>query len=63
MKPGDYDEYGDPVWQSDHAGQSGSAHYVSAEQRGWDAVKALREVVAEVTNGRIPVPERRGPRF
>ena len=63
MKPGDYDEDGYPVYQSDHSGQMGSAGYVSSEQRERDAVRRLREVVAEVTNGRIPVPERRGPRF
>jgi hypothetical protein len=60
---GDYDEWGDPVWTPNIHGNTGSAGYVSNEGRQQSRVQALREVVAEVTNGRIPAPERRGPGF
>ena len=44
-------------------GTIGAGHSVSGEPPARDTVTRLREVVAEVTSGRIPVPERRGPRF
>lgn len=64
MKPGDYDEddYLLIHPDGDYRG-SGSAQYVSSERREKDRVRLLREVVAEVTRGRIPVPPKRGPRF
>ena len=66
MPPGDYDDIGDPVWTQSLAGNSGSAHNVTSEPdfAEWEnRVQKFREVVAEVTNGRIPVPTRRGPGF
>ena len=41
----------------------GSGHSVSGDAPKESVVERLREVVAEVTRGRIPVPEKRGPRF
>ena len=61
--PGDYDDVGEPVWTPNVHGNNGSAHYVSAETEQQNRVQCLREVVAEVTNGRIPAPQRRGPGF
>ena len=66
MPPGDYDDAGDCVWTPNIAGSSGSLHNVSSEPDfayQENAVQKFREVVAEVTNGRIPVPIRRGPGF
>lgn len=62
-RPGDYEDDGAEVWVPNLQGNSGSAHSVSSVEREKTAVQMLREVVAEVTSGRIPVPERRGPRF
>lgn len=61
--PGDYDDEGEPVWTPNIHGNTGHAGYVSSERRGETAVQELREVVAEVTRGRIPAPTRRGPGF
>ena len=63
IPPGDYDEDGEMVWTPNIHGNNGSAHHVSSEARQQSRVDALREVVAEVTNNRIPVPPRRGPGF
>lgn len=63
MPPGDYDDVGEPVWTPSIHGNTGSAGYVSNEAKQENRIQALREVVAEVTNGRIPAPERRGPGF
>uniref|UniRef100_A0A6M3K380 Uncharacterized protein n=1 Tax=viral metagenome TaxID=1070528 RepID=A0A6M3K380_9ZZZZ len=61
--PGDYDEHGDPVYTPNIHGNSGSASPLSHATRGNDSVQKLREIVAEVTCGRIPVPVKRGPGF
>jgi hypothetical protein len=61
--PGDYDDEGEAVWTANIHGNNGAAHYVSAETEQRSRVQRLREVVAEVTNGRIPAPQRRGPGF
>lgn len=61
--PGDYDEDGNMVWTPNIEGNSGSAGYVSAERAEADRVTRFREVVCEVTRGRIPVPVKRGPGF
>ena len=61
--PGDYDDNGEAIWTPNIHGNTGSAGYVSNERAGESKVQALREVVAEVTNGRIPAPRRRGPGF
>ncbi len=63
IPPGDYDEDGQRVWTDNLHGNSGSAHSVSSDRPPEDRVRALREVVAEVTHGRIPALQRRGPRF
>jgi len=63
MPPGDYDDFGDAVWTPNVHGNNGAAHTVSDNARPDDVVRQLREVVSEVTNGRIPVPQRRGPGF
>lgn len=67
IPPGDYDEEGEPVWTPNIHGNSGAAHYVSADTdfaKRENRVQKFREVVAEVTNGRIPAPPpRRGPGF
>ena len=63
MSPGDYDEDGNPVWSPNLQGTSGAAHSVSSDLEGEDSVRRLRKVVAEITNGRIPEPVRRGPGF
>jgi hypothetical protein len=57
--PGDYDEDGYPVYTDSLHGNTGSLSYVSSDKRGIDAVHKLRETVAEITKGRIPVPPRR----
>lgn len=44
-------------------GSVGGAHYVSSEKPPRDRVQELREVVAEITRGRIPAPPPRSPRF
>lgn len=62
MEPGDYDEDGYPVGQERSLGL-GSAFGINGRDGDQDAVQRLREVVAEVTRGRIPVPVRRGPGF
>ena len=61
--PGDYDDAGERVWTPNIHGNTGSAGYVSNEQHQQTTVQQLREVVAEVTRGRIPAPTRRGPGF
>lgn len=61
--PGDYDDEGEVVWTPNIHGNNGSAHYVSNDVRAETVVRKLREVVAEVTRGRIPVPQRKGPGF
>ena len=61
--PGDYDDMGERVWTPNIHGNTGAAGYVSNETQGDNAVQRLRQVVAEVTNGRIPAPPRRGPGF
>jgi len=61
--PGDYDDWGNPVYTPNIHGNTGSAGYVSNEGSAETRVQALREVVAEITNGRIPAPQRRGPGF
>ena len=63
MKPGDMDEDGRPLQLEDQHGPIGGANIQSNRERELDAVQRLREVVAEVTRGRIPAPEKRGPRF
>lgn len=63
MPPGDYDDGGEVVWTPNIHGNTGSAHSVSDRGQGEDAVLRLREVVAEVTCGRIPCPPRRRPGF
>jgi hypothetical protein len=60
---GDLDDEGNPVWSSGLHGVVGQAGFVSNDARADAAVKMLREVVAEVTRGRIPVPQRKGPGF
>ncbi len=60
---GDYDDEGRPVCTENLLGNSGAAHNVSQDQAGKSAVQLLREVVAEVTNNRIPAPIRKGPGF
>ena len=64
LPPGDYTDDDEQVAdrQTPHGG-TGSGHYVSGDERDRDPVQRLREVVAEVTRGRIPAPTRRGPRF
>lgn len=63
MSPGDYDEDGEMVWTPNIHGNSGSASPLSHATSGADAVQKLREVVAEVTRGRIPAPTKRRPGF
>ena len=63
LPTGDLDDNGEPVWTPNIHGNTGSAGYVSGEKGGNDVVQRLRDVVAEVTNGRIPAPPRRGPGF
>ena len=41
----------------------GSSHAVSSERAEENRIMQLRQVVAEVTGNRIPVPALRGPRF
>lgn len=64
--PGDYDEDEDgdlvELRFSPHGGL-GSAGYVSGERAAADRVQRMREVVAEVTRGRIVAPKKRGPGF
>ena len=64
--PGDYDEDEDgdlvELRFSPHGGL-GSAGYVSGEKAAADRVQRMREVVAEVTRGRIVAPKKRGPGF
>jgi len=62
--PGDYDDAENEVAgrRAPHSG-TGSGHSVSSDSADWDQVQRLREVVAEITRGRIPAPKRRGPRF
>ena len=62
--PGDYDDANNEVAdrRASHSG-IGSGHSVSSDSADRDQVQRLREVVAEVTRGRIPVPKRRGPGF
>jgi len=57
--PGDYDDVGEVVWTANIHGNSGSVSPLSGATKGESAVEQLREVVAEVTNGRIPVPVRK----
>ena len=59
---GDHDEDGVLVWADNLLGSSGAAHSVSNFARGEDSVRALRRGVEEGICGRIPVPQRRGPR-
>lgn len=59
MPPGDYDDDMEPVWTPNIHGTTGSAHNVSGDQENEDAARQLRDVVAEVTNGRIPAPTKR----
>jgi hypothetical protein len=61
--PGDYDDLGDPVWAPNILGNTGSVGGREQPRPEPDAVQRLRDVVAEVTNGRIPAPQRRGPGF
>ena len=63
MKPQDLDEDGRPLQRDDQHGPIGGANIQSHREENSDAVARLREVVAEVTRGRIPAPEKRGPRF
>ncbi len=63
MPPGDYDDWGDPVYTANIHGNTGYAHSVSSDTTSETRVQQLREVVAEITNGRIPAPQRRGPGF
>ena len=58
LHPGDYDDDGD-AFQSPSLGPGGALHSVGTEVSADDAVARLREVVAEVTNGRIPAPVKR----
>ncbi len=61
--PGDYDDAGDAVWTPSLDGNSGSAGGVNSMGRDRDVVRELREVVAEVTRGRIPAPAPRKAGF
>lgn len=64
MRPGDYED--DKLVENryvPHEGSSGSLHSVSSNNTAYDRVHALRQVVEEVTRGRIPTPTRKGPRF
>ena len=60
---GDYDDDGQLVWTPNIHGNNGSAHSVSSDAREKQTVDRLREIVAEVTNNRIPAPTRKGPGF
>ena len=50
-------------WDFPGPGHVGSAHGVNSEKPDRNRVQELREVVAEITRGRIPAPQKRGPRF
>ena len=63
VPPGDYDDWLNPVWTANIHGNSGSAGCVDTSHPEKDAVTRLRETVAEVTRGRIPVLAKRGPGF
>ena len=63
MSSEDLDDNGDPIWTPNIHGNTGSAGGVNSHAPETDAVQRLRETVAEVTNGRIPAPQRRGPGF
>jgi hypothetical protein len=61
--PGDYDDHGERVWTPNIHGNTGNASHVSNGVEEKTIVQLLRETVAEITNGRIPAPSRRGPGF
>ena len=61
--PGDYDDEDEPVSTPNLHGNSGSASPLSHVTNGDNAVQKLRQVVAEVTHGRIPAPTKRRPGF
>ncbi len=51
------------MWTPSLDGNSGSAGGVNSMGRDRDVVRELREVVAEVTRGRIPAPAPRKAGF
>lgn len=63
MTPGDYDDDERLIGEDPYMPGTGGAHYVSDDKRNATTVQRLRDVVAEVTRGRIPAPVRRGPGF
>ena len=60
---GDYDDTGSEIYTPNIHGNSGIVSYMTSDNDGESAVDELRKTIAEITNDRIPVPQKRGPGF
>jgi len=56
---GDYDDTGSEIYTPNIHGATGIASFMTSDVDAESVVSELRKVVAEITNDRIPIPQKR----